>query len=192
MNCFIYFWNLRARVRAGVSGSRGEGVTLGSMCFQFVLHFAIVRVDVNLIQKLCYMEGGIPWRESSFLWTAYAQNLFAVCLLVRAEMKEWGSCDWLSELWESGGLVPQFTPTLHGREHFARPLFKPTIVQRCRRWPPSVPAFGSKVLGWVEDTGNRIADFQGHLAYENLHSAILLSLSLVSQNNLELATLDNS
>ena len=127
----------------------GERVLLWYRCVfsLFVLHLVIMRVDVNLIQKLCYMEGGIPWRESSFLWATYAQNVFAVCILVRAEMKEWGSCDWLSELWESGGLVPQFTPTLPGREQFACPLFKPSIVQRCGRWPPSVPAFGSKVLG---------------------------------------------
>lgn len=37
----------------------------------------------------------------------------------------------------------------------------------------AVHAFRSRVCGWVEVTDNRTADFQGHLAHENLHSVIL-------------------
>lgn len=114
MNCSVSFWNLRARVRAGVGESREGGVTLGSVCCLSVLYLAIMRVDVNLIQKLYSVEAGIFWRETSFLWTAYAQSLFAVSILVRAEMKEWGSCDWLSKLQESEGLAHQFSLTVEG------------------------------------------------------------------------------
>ena len=58
MNCSMYFWNLRARVRAGVGESREGGVIWISVLS--VLYLAIMRVDVNWIQKL------YKWKEVSF------------------------------------------------------------------------------------------------------------------------------
>lgn len=37
----------------------------------------------------------------------------------------------------------------------------------------AVHAFGSRAWDWVEETGNRTADFQGQLAHGDLHSVIL-------------------
>lgn len=59
---------------------RGGGYS-GIHVFLVCLHVAIKKVDANLIQKLCYMEGVIPWRECSILWTTYPPNLFAVHVL---------------------------------------------------------------------------------------------------------------
>lgn len=76
----IFLW-FQSRGRTGVCVSE-RGRLFWDQCFLFVcLHFAIKKIDVNLIQKLCYMERGIPWREYSILRTTYPLNLFAVHVL---------------------------------------------------------------------------------------------------------------
>ena len=102
-----------------------------------VLYLAIMRVNVNLIQKLYNVEGGIFWRKTSVLWTAYAQNLFAVCILMRAEMKEGGSCDWLSKLQECEGLAHQLSLTVEGRGgQSLTPYSKPRKMQETASLSP--------------------------------------------------------
>lgn len=96
------------------------------------------------------------------------QNLFAVCS-VKPEMNEWGSWDWLSKLqriWGSCSPVPK-----HSMAESS--LLTPTQNYNVCS---AVHAFGNRVWEWVEETGNRTADFQGHLAHGNLHSVILLLL----------------
>lgn len=87
MNCFTYFCSFRARVRAGVGVAKRGHYFGTSVFFLFVLHLAVKKVGVNWIQKLRYVEGGIPWRECNILWTTCPESICCVHS-VRPEMKE--------------------------------------------------------------------------------------------------------
>ena len=81
------------------------------------------------------------WKEVSFgeRRVSCGQLMPRICLLcslVRAEMKEWGSCEWLSKLQESEGLAHQFSLAVHRGGQFLTPYSKPRKVQETASLTP--------------------------------------------------------
>lgn len=91
---------MRTSVWVGEGGYYSETNVL----FLFVLHLSIKKVNVNLIQKLCYIERGIPWKEYNILWTT-RPRIYLLCAscedwderirqlgLALCATRIWGSC----------------------------------------------------------------------------------------------------
>lgn len=97
------------------------------------------------------------------------QNLFAVCILWGLRWKNEAAGTGCQNCENLGVLFPSYSMAESS-------LLIP--IQNCDVCC-AVHVFGSRVWGWVEDTGNRTADFQGHLAHENLHYVILFPLPSV-------------
>ena len=150
----MYFWNLRARVRAGVGESRERGVTLGSVCCPFCIW-------QSWESMLIWSRNYTMWKEVSFgeRLVSCGQLMPRICLLCAFL---WG-LRWKKEAAVTGFLncknvkdLPTNCPWQWRAEEGNRspPTQNP---ERCRRQLLSVPVSGSGVWGLIEDTGNRRA-----------------------------------